>query len=110
MAEGQAYHKFTSDDQLLTNKSSRREYHRRTDEDKIAVHWGQRKLLLSEIQFITLYWDNLDVPIPILVYAGAAPGLHIPFLSQMFPEAEFHLYDPANAHPDHGCILLFLTH
>jgi hypothetical protein len=32
---------------------------------------------------------------PIVVYAGAAPGNHIPILSDLFPEIEFHLYDPA---------------
>jgi hypothetical protein len=29
------------------------------------------------------------------VYAGAAPGIHTPLLSELFPNVEFHLYDPA---------------
>lgn len=30
----------------------------------------------------------------IIVYAGAAPGHHIPILAEMFPEMEWYLYDP----------------
>eukprot|EP01118_Nematostelium_gracile_P017408 TRINITY_DN7420_c0_g1_i6.p1 TRINITY_DN7420_c0_g1~~TRINITY_DN7420_c0_g1_i6.p1 ORF type:complete len:314 (+),score=58.11 TRINITY_DN7420_c0_g1_i6:290-1231(+) len=31
----------------------------------------------------------------VVVYAGAAPGTHIPFLAELFPDLSFHLYDPA---------------
>jgi hypothetical protein len=54
-------------------------------------HCGQRKLLLSEIDFLTK--ANVTVP-TIVVYAGAACGRHIPLLSEMFPLIIFHLYDP----------------
>jgi hypothetical protein len=57
-------------------------------------HWGQRKLLLTEIDFLTLVlksrFDSIDI-----VYAGAAAGIHIPFLFRLFPNIRFHLYDPA---------------
>ena len=55
------------------------------------VHIGQRKLLLGEIYFLTKY-GNLSNHV---VYAGAASGQHIPFLSQLFPNHIFHLWDPA---------------
>ncbi len=45
-------------------------YRRRKGEEKTVVHWGQRKLLLSEIEFLTLYGQE-GHPV---VYAGAAPG------------------------------------
>lgn len=51
-------------------------------------HYGQRKLLISEIEFLTKY-DARDV-----LYIGAAPGNHIPLLSELFPDITFHLYDP----------------
>lgn len=39
-------------------------------QQRSVIHWGQRKLLLSEIEFLTLYGeDGMWV-----VYAGAAPG------------------------------------
>src|SRR5436853_6153729 len=86
---------FTIQDLSINNKSLRRKYERRTGDAKISIHWGQRKLLLNEIEFFTLYWDQKLIPKPLCVYAGAAPGIHITLLSQMFPAFTFHLYDPA---------------
>lgn len=65
----------------------------RTNKDNIlrlTVHHGQRKLLLTEIEFLTLH-GNLSRNV---VYAGAAPGIKTRFLSTLFPEHKFHLYDP----------------
>ena len=57
-----------------------------------TVHRGQRKLLMSEIAAL----NKLDPATKYtLVYAGAAPGIHIPFLSSLFPNVTFHLYDPS---------------
>ena len=84
-------------------------------------HWGQKKLLLSEIQLFTniiidnnnlkndnLKNDNLkdnnlkdnnlrdnNLRDYICVYVGSAPGIHLPILFDMFPELEWLLYDPA---------------
>ncbi len=43
-----------------------------TKGSKSVNHWGQRKLLLSEIEFLTLYSEKNDN----VIYAGAAPGTH----------------------------------
>jgi hypothetical protein len=53
-------------------------------------HWGQRKLLLTEIEFLTNYAGNDKY---LVVYAGAAPGSHINYLSQLFPQLKFILID-----------------
>jgi len=58
--------------------------------DVHGIHWGQRKLLLSEIQFMTPF-HNQDF---LVIYAGSADGRHINLLTKMFPTFEFHLYDP----------------
>jgi hypothetical protein len=50
---------------------------------------------MSEIAFFTAFWDPKKVPQPKMVYVGAAPGNHINILAEMYPEFEFHLYDPA---------------
>jgi hypothetical protein len=69
-------------------------YHSRTAADKkTVIHWGQRKLLMSEIEFLLLQTargQNCTV-----IYAGAAPGTHVNILSKMFPEHRFVLVDPA---------------
>jgi hypothetical protein len=56
-------------------------------------HWGQFKLLISEIMFLTYYWNPKEVPKPIVVYPGSAAGHHIYVLSQLFETVQFHLYD-----------------
>src|SRR5579872_5210738 len=85
---------FVLSDLSISDKYPRIMYRRRRVEEKLAIHWGQRKLLLSEIEFFTLYWDPKLIPNPICVYAGAAPGTHIDMLSKMFPAFRFELYDP----------------
>ena len=58
------------------------------------VHMGQRKLMLSEIQLLNTYYKK-NVVDPIVVYVGAAPGIHLLELSRMFPKVRFVLYDGA---------------
>lgn len=77
--------------ELLEDDANRREYFTRKYE-KTVNHWGQRKLLMSEIQFFTEYSRDGDI----VVYAGAAPGTHIKKLSQLFPQLKFVLVDPAD--------------
>lgn len=80
-------------DFLVANSSPREKYYSRPAAEKTSVHWGQRKLFLTELQFLTMFDDSL-VENPIIVYAGAAPGIHIQYLSELFPRYIFHLYDP----------------
>ena len=72
---------------------------RKRDEDRTAVHFGQRKLFLSEVEFLTNVCASFEAKKPfkpiVCIYAGAAPGNHIDLLSQMFPFVKFHLVDPA---------------
>ena len=69
-------------------------YRRRLEEQKTTVHWGQRKLLIIELEFL-LRAKTMGISSPMVVYAGAAPGIHIPILLEIFPDFVFHLYDPA---------------
>jgi cap2 methyltransferase len=76
---------------VLDSNSPRMRYQRRRNEWKTTEHWGQRKLLMSEIEFLTMHAKKGRV----VVYAGAAPGDHTNFLSEMFPEVTFVLVDPS---------------
>lgn len=60
-----------------------------------VIHLGQRKLFLSEVEFLTRIHKHRNDLKYTLLYVGAAPGIHIPLLSEMFPEVSFILYDPA---------------
>ena len=88
------YAKFTTDNLTINTKSQREQYRQIKGEVKTVVHWGQRKLLLSEIEFFSVYLSK-EIENPICVYAGAAHGNHLPLLSAMFPSLTFHLYDPS---------------
>ena len=57
-----------------------------TREDRI--HYGQRKLLISEIMFLT------PMSFPYCVYVGAAPGVKASWLAKLFPAVTFILIDP----------------
>lgn len=85
---------FKCSDYLLNSTDPELAYRRRTNDQKITIPWGQRKLLLTTVQFLTRFWDPAITPKPIIVYAGAAPGSNIAVVSELFPEMEFHLYDP----------------
>lgn len=89
------YSNFTFDKLTINTKSLRKEYQERKAETKRSVHWSQRKLLLSEIEFFTIYLND-KIKSPICIYVGAAPGDHILPLSRMFPNLVFHLYDSSN--------------
>jgi hypothetical protein len=60
------------------------------------VESGRRKLILADFTLFTYFWDPQKIPEPTVVYVGAAPGIHIPFISKCFPQIKkFELYDPA---------------
>jgi len=62
------------------------------EKKKDIIHWGQRKLFISEVWFLTKYGELGKT----VVYAGSAPGTHIPFLSHLFPSHYFILVDPSD--------------
>lgn len=82
--------KFTRKDRVLNEDAPGQPYEA-TRGIFSALHWGQRKLLMSEVEFLT----NHSSKASLVVYAGAAAGYHIPFLAALFPSLTFHLYDPA---------------
>lgn len=58
--------------QTLEADAPRRVYYQRKGEARSTNHWGQRKLLLSEIEFLTQYGNMSDT----VVYAGAVSTCH----------------------------------
>lgn len=85
---------FTDDDFFLNDTDKQLAYRRRRGEEKLSEKWGQRKLLMTLIQFLTNYWEPQSYPDLKVVYAGSAPGTNIEIVASMFPTVEFHLYDP----------------
>lgn len=55
-----------------------------------ALHFGQLKLLISEIEFI----DSLPPGPKTILYAGSAPNNKLPILLDLYPDVTFVLADP----------------
>lgn len=64
------------------------------DKNVRVLIWGQLKLIMTELQFLTLYWNPQRFPNPIVIVPGGAPGHSYVILSELFPDISFHLYDP----------------
>lgn len=58
------------------------------------MHLGQRKLFITELYMLCRYLKS-PTDKAVMVYAGAAAGVHFPYLSSIFPNVDMHLYDPA---------------
>jgi hypothetical protein len=83
-----------AEDRYLKDADPTRDYTDNT-RPKTVEHLGQRKLLLSEIEFLTHNFKEGDT----VVYAGSAPGTHLPILVDMFPGIKMILYDPNKFDP-----------
>lgn len=66
-------------------------YCNRRDEFKSVLHWGQRKLLLTEVELLNEYGSKLDV----VIYVGSAPCIHLKCLRKLWPKVRWLLVDPA---------------
>lgn len=60
-----------------------------------GCHWGQLKLLYSEIELLTIVSKHIPLKDCLIVYVGAAPADHNPVLCEMFPDSNWLLVDPA---------------
>jgi hypothetical protein len=61
-----------------------------------VLHLGQRKLLMSEFEFLTHSLRDDESERRVLIYAGAAPGVHFPVVHALFADKfeQFVLVDP----------------
>ena len=63
----------------------------------VFLHRGQRKLFITELHMLARWplGGRTGTAGGTVLYAGAAPGFHMVFLSELFPNVKFVLYDPA---------------
>jgi hypothetical protein len=86
---------------INVNNQPEKEFQESSFRFRIAKHWGQRKLFLTELEFLTKFYKmeiKAETKHPVVVYAGAANGEHIKGLINFFPNVIFHLYDTAPFH------------
>ena len=100
------YHNFTNSNKMNLTKIPETiddivclaNYNKESMDFQYKCHWGQKKLLLSEIQFLTKVCQKLNIKKLnnyAVVYIGSAAGYHLPILYNLFPELLWLLYDPA---------------
>jgi len=65
-----------------------------TNYSSLSCHWGQRKLMYSEIEYFTILSNYLSKDKSLIVYIGAATGEHMDYYKILFPDIEMILYDP----------------
>jgi cap2 methyltransferase len=86
---------------LLSDDIKRKEYDKNVEKYLSVtdnLHWGQRKLLMSEIEFLTNYFSAFDDTKKYVLYIGSSEGFHINYLMDMFPDLYFILYDKRKTH------------
>jgi len=83
-------------ERTLRPDAPRTVYYERDQADRSVLHWGQRKLCLSEIEFLSLFPPPTRDQRCVVIYAGAAPGTHVRLLSDLFKRHLFVLVDPSN--------------
>jgi len=81
----------TEADRIITPESIHVPYTKDPTTKKTLEHWGQRKLFMSELEFLTNHGRDGGI----VIYVGAAPGIHTTFLAKLFPYHHFVLIDPA---------------
>ena len=82
---------------VLDGTAPRLPYSAKAQQTRTTLHWGQRKLHLTEVEF---FLEKLSPEKSyVVVYAGAAPGTHMVMLRRMFKRIKFHLVDPAPFDP-----------
>ncbi len=64
------------------------------------LHWGQVKLLYSEMECLVKISKKMPLKDLLVVYVGAAPGDHTPLLLKLFPEINMLLYGPNQFNKD----------
>jgi hypothetical protein len=57
-------------------------------------HWGQLKLFYTELEFISLCAEKINLADAVVVYIGACPGDHLELVHEFFPDLHWILYDP----------------
>ena len=90
----ESYIRFNRDLHMTIGENDQQlKYESKKGSSSRAIKWGQLKLLRSELQFINIYVNFSEHPNPKIVYVGAASGVHINCLSELYPQIEWFLYD-----------------
>ena len=57
------------------------------------LKYPRLRILLADLVFLTYYWNIEEIPEPVILYIGGAPGYHLFLLSELFPSLRWVCYD-----------------
>ncbi len=77
----------------VSAKSNKLKYAGRKQLPATTLHWGQLKLMMTEVDFFNRYLDPKKKYT--VIYAGAAKGTHTLLLTEMYTNIKFILVDPS---------------
>ncbi len=87
--------KYTDDFHRMLDMYTKQERFEKSEISSTVLYYGQLKLLISEIEFLTLCMRDLESTKNVIVlYIGSASGEHISMVINMFPLFEYVLIDP----------------
>ncbi|CAF0767591.1 unnamed protein product [Adineta steineri] len=94
---------FINHEQIIFNKENFTNENRKVKKSTIEIknvreintteYWETRKILLSEIEFLTEFSSKEN---NFVIYVGAAPGIHLNYLTSLFSYMKFILFDQEN--------------
>lgn len=67
----------------------------RREDLPVLTDYGRRSLL-ADLNFLIYMWNPVAVPRPVLVHLGGGFVGHMPFLAELFPALEIHVYSGKN--------------
>lgn len=76
----------------ITSKSGKTPFRSRSEQKKRAIHWNERGVMLSAIEFLLFHWDPKTIQNPICLMIGIGDGRWIPLVSKLFPLFNFICY------------------
>lgn len=91
------YRDFNLSDTLLYPSSPQKEYESRSASAHPIIKWEQCRLTMTILHFVNLFYKH-DREIHIL-YVGAAPGINVKFIRELYPAITWHLYSDAQFNP-----------
>lgn len=84
--------RFASESLIFTKETPVFEYET-SMQIRDQLKYPRLRIFLSDLAFLTYYWNVEEVPGPTVLYIGGAPGYHLPILVDLFPILKWVCYD-----------------
>ena len=84
--------KYSSNEDYLLTPTSKEFQTLELRPDAKRIKWGERKLTLAIIQFLSRFWSTKTHSAIYIIYIASAPLTNIPFITKLFPNSRWTIY------------------